>query len=1180
MLDEALRPQFDIVPWNTSFETGIAIIDEQHRRLVALINDLAHETVYGGEESVAERIVEALIDYAAYHFATEEALWAEVLVNDSALEGHLHTHGGFVKTVLEMQARLQTDDSRTLIDGLLSFLTSWLAHHILYEDKRLSLVYLQVQKGADLDSAKRYAHETMTGKTSGLIQSVLSMYKELSSRTLALEREAYSRRVAEQALLDQEQHWSTVLGASSDNLWDWDLTSADAAWDEQLLLAEQFVQPHGSIHPEDWQAVRQEFINHMLGLSDVFQSQYRVLDSDGNERWIQSRGKVIEQTAAGRPKRMVGTQTDVTERKMIELSLRRERDTRTLISELATDFIASTAEDFDAAISRALQRSGEYMQADRTYVFLISADGRRFNNTHEWCAAGITPEIKHLQGVPVSALSWWQSQFHKKGYVLVPCVNDLPAEAKNEYQILKSQGIRSVCAYPLHIGKELVGFMGCDSVVKEHHWGCEVIEFLSLKSDLLGIALGHRRLLQKRAQVIRQLERAEALAQLGHWHLDYACSEMLWSQEVYRLFECEANSFVPSLDTYLEQVHPDDRTALYRAYKQAKASLGDLHLEHRILLHGTNIKHLEVRGRFEVDEGGQLSTAEGTVQDVTEKVQHRESLQRLAYQDSLTGLPNRRSVEETLLNEMEYCERYGRRLVLALLDLDGFREINDQYGVALGDALLKKLAQRIRRAFIDTAVLARVGGDEFLVLFTRLLPSDSYFQQLKRLLAVINQPLAIDEVDIVLTASMGVTTFPQPCVVASEQLVRQAQQALFQAKMQGKGLFHQYDIGSEQDARELVGQLEQIRHALHAGELVLHYQPKVDMKTGVVFGVEALVRWRTSTGEWIPPGEFLPAMHNHPLDIEFGDWVIRTALTQMRLWKQQGLDIQVSVNVSSQQLFDEAFVDKLGRDLEEFVDIAPSALQLEVLESSMLHDLDSVSEVMHRSRQLGVSFALDDFGTGYSSLAHLKHLPAQVLKIDQGFVREMLESTDDLSIIFGVIGMAKAFGMQVIAEGVESIEQGSLLQRLGCQQAQGYVIAKPMPAAAIPEWIQRWRAVPVWTEQQPVATLHLPLLYAEVEHRSWVAELAQWLYGEGESIPALDHHQCKVGIWMDSEAQNRFGHYPRYSHLVYMHRDLHRLGKDAVALHAKGDVEEALDLLPQIKQKHELFMVELRALIN
>ena len=1180
MLDAATRPKFDIVPWNTSFETSIAIIDEQHHQLVTLINTLAHEYVHGAELGEVKRILDALIDYAAYHFKAEEALWAKVLANDNSFKKHLKTHKGFVDKVRAMQAKLKKDDKLNTIDDLLSFLTGWLAHHILYEDKLFSLVYLQVREGTDLNLAKLQAQESITGQTSGLIQGVLSMYKELSSRTLALEREAYSRQVAEQALLNQEQHWCSVLGASRDNLWDWEFSAADELDNNQPLAPDLVFQKGLTIHPEDWPGLRQDFLNHLLGQSDIFSHQHRVIDTDGNERWVQSRGKIIELDSAGRPKRMVGTQTDITERKTAELTLQRERDIRTLISEFAADFMASSSENFDAAINRALQRSGEYMQAHRTYVFLVSADGQRMNNTHEWCASGIEPEIENLQGIPSSALPWWWSQFRDVGYVLVPRLSDMPPEAKNEYKILESQGIRSVCVYPLHIGKELVGFMGNDSVAEERYWGIEVIEFLSLMSDLLGIALGHRQLHQKRAQAISHLERAEKQANLGHWHIDYTLHQSVWSQEMFRIFECDTASFIPNLASYLKLVHPDDRIPLYNAYEQAKASLSELHLEHRLLLNENKVKHLEVRGRFNFNSEGQLTLAEGTVQDVTERVQHRNALHRLAFQDSLTNLPNRRSIEDTLLYEMDYCERHKKHFVLALLDLDNFREVNDQQGVAIGDASLKTLALRIRQLFTNTAIIARVGGDEFVVLFTRLTAEDNCFKQLKQLLAVISKPITIDGISLALTASIGVTEYPQPRLVAAEQLMRQAQQALFQAKMLGKGHFYTYDFGSEQHARELIDHLEQVRKALHANEFVLYYQPKVYMKTGVVFGVEALIRWQKSTGEIVPPGSFLPALYNNTLEIELGDWVIATVLAQMRQWQQVGLEIQVSINVSSLQLFDPAFVEKLSKDLKDYPDIQPSLLQLEVLESSMLNDLVAVSEIIQQSRKLGVSFALDDFGTGYSSLAYLKHLPASVLKIDQSFVQEMMKSTDDLSIISGVIGMANAFGMQVIAEGVESIEQGNLLLRLGCEQGQGYGIAKPMPADDLPNWIKHWKAAPTWIGQESSSAQNLPLIYAEVEHHSWMLEIEEWLGGKSDKLPTLDHHQCKVGLWIDKEVRNPNGLDSKFSYLVNLHNYLHKLVVKVVAMQTEGQLEAVKLALPKMQQQHHLFLTELRELIG
>lgn len=524
-----LRSKFNILPWNSNFETGIAIIDQQHQRLVELLNSLAHQYVYGIKPEETERILEALLDYAADHFETEDALWAEALSGDSWLEEHRRAHISFVNKVQTMQSAIKVDGCITVADELLPFITIWLAHHILYEDKRFAVVLQQVREGVGQNTAKQYALNTMTDWVPDLVQLVLSMYKELSSRTIALERKAYANSITQQALLDQEQHGQSVLDAASDNFWDVVFTTANLTQEDQLPV-EQFAQSGFTVHAGDWPSVRQSFLTYLQGKSDVFFHQYRIVNETGNERWMQSCAKIIEQGPNGHPKRMVGTQTDITERKTVEIRLQLERDARTFLSEFAADIMASSSEGFDAAINRALQRRGEYLQADRTYVFLVSADGNYINNTHEWCAAGIQPTIQDRQHIPTSALPWWWSQLREVGYVLVPRVDDIPPEAQTEYEILRLDNIRSVFVFPLYMGTELIGFIGNDAVSEERHWGTKMVEFMSLTSDLLGIALVHRQMHQKRAFAISQMERAEQQAHLGHWYIDNVSGALIWSQ--------------------------------------------------------------------------------------------------------------------------------------------------------------------------------------------------------------------------------------------------------------------------------------------------------------------------------------------------------------------------------------------------------------------------------------------------------------------------------------------------------------------------------------------------------------------------------------------------------------------------------------------------------------------------
>jgi EAL domain-containing protein (putative c-di-GMP-specific phosphodiesterase class I) len=286
---------------------------------------------------------------------------------------------------------------------------------------------------------------------------------------------------------------------------------------------------------------------------------------------------------------------------------------------------------------------------------------------------------------------------------------------------------------------------------------------------------------------------------------------------------------------------------------------------------------------------------------------------------------------------------------------------------------------------------------------------------------------------------------------------------MYLAKQAGKNRYHLFDVAQDVSVQSQRETLDHIRTALAArAEFVLYYQPKVNMRTGAVIGAEALIRWQHPERGLLPPADFLPVIENHPLSVAVGEWVIATALQQMADWHSVGLNLPVSVNISALQLQRDNFVERLAAMLAAQPSVEAQSLELEVLETSALEDVLQVSEVMHRVQAMGVRFALDDFGTGYSSLTYLKRLPAEMIKIDQSFVRDMLVDSDDLAIVTGVIGLAKAFKRKVIAEGVETVALGGMLLPLGCELAQGYGIARPMAARDIPAWVTHWRPDPVW----------------------------------------------------------------------------------------------------------------------
>ena len=447
--------------------------------------------------------------------------------------------------------------------------------------------------------------------------------------------------------------------------------------------------------------------------------------------------------------------------------------------------------------------------------------------------------------------------------------------------------------------------------------------------------------------------------------------------------------------------------------------------------------------------------------DITELKENERQLQHVAHYDALTGLPNRVLLADRLQQSMLRCQRTGQSVAVAFLDLDGFKAVNDHHGHDCGDELLVALAARLKAALRDGDTLSRIGGDEFVAVLVDLEQAHDCEPVLSRLLHAASDPVPVGDALLQVSASIGVTLYPTDGV-EPDLLIRHADQAMYQAKQAGKNRYHLFDVAHDTAVKTQREEIDRIRKALEHDEFVLYYQPKVNMRTGVVIGVEALIRWQHPERGLLPPASFLPAMSGHAISIEVGEWVLATALRQMAQWKTLGLDLQVSVNIDALQLQAEGFAPRLAELLAEQPDVSPRRLELEILETSALEDIAHVSDIMHRCQALGVRFALDDFGTGYSSLTYLKRLNAEVIKIDQSFVRDMQSDPDDLAIVKGVIGLADAFRREVIAEGVETIEHGSLLIPLGCEQAQGYGIARPMPAGQMPDWVRDWKPSATW----------------------------------------------------------------------------------------------------------------------
>ena len=462
------------------------------------------------------------------------------------------------------------------------------------------------------------------------------------------------------------------------------------------------------------------------------------------------------------------------------------------------------------------------------------------------------------------------------------------------------------------------------------------------------------------------------------------------------------------------------------------------------------------------DAEGNPSSYIGLFTDISVQKEQQRLLEYNAYYDGLTGLPNRVLLADRLQLEMSKSQRDGTKVAIVFVDLDGFKEVNDEYGHEAGDHVLISIAERITSCVRAHETVARLGGDEFVAVITGMTTEQEALPVINRILVSLATAIPYGDFSLSVSASIGVTFYPQALNYSGEQLMRQADQAMYHAKQAGRNRFQIFDEAYDRDLRMHNENLERIRKGLAGGEFELYYQPKVNMATGEVTGLEALARWNHPERGLLPPGAFLPDIQGTMLEIPFGDWVIDQALADCGRLRQYDVSLTISVNISARHLEKPDFVGQLRARLENCSCKHICRLELEILETSALDDLDHVFEIIRECAEFGVSFSLDDFGTGYSSLTYLRKLPVQTLKIDQSFVRGITERPEDVILLKGILDLARGLERKVIAEGVETLEHGRILLEIGCTHGQGYAIARPLPFGALLEWMGTWHPDPSW----------------------------------------------------------------------------------------------------------------------
>ncbi len=580
-----------------------------------------------------------------------------------------------------------------------------------------------------------------------------------------------------------------------------------------------------------------------------------------------------------------------------------------------------------------------------------------------------------------------------------------------------------------------------------------------------------------------------------------------------------------------------------------------------------------------LDKEGKPMHYVGLFADISDQIAYQQALELSAHYDALTGLPNRILLGDRLHQAMAQVQRHHKSLAVAYLDLDGFKAINDNYGHDVGDRFLVALAERMQKALREIDTLARLGGDEFVAVLLDL-EKDNYEPLLNRLLVAAAQAVLVDDLELQASASVGLTFYPQSEEVDPDQLLRQADQAMYQAKLAGKNRFHLFDSEQDRNLRGRYESLDRVRLAIEQDEMVLYYQPKVNLQTGECVGFEGLVRWQHPGQGLLRPHFFLPLIEEHALASALDEWVINAGLRQLDQWRQAGKHYQLSLNVSAYQLQQPDFLNRLRILLAQYPAVDPCQLELEVLETSTLHDLKQISQVICDCHRLGVDFALDDFGTGYASFNFLKQLPVSHLKIDSVFVRDMLNDSDDLTIVDAVLGLARAFRCKVTAEGMETVEHGRYLLQLGCELAQGNAIAHPMPVEDLAGWLAQWQPDSQWHAVRRVSRQNLPLLFALVEKRAWAQRVEGFLRDQRLIAPTFDQGKCRFEYWLENEDLQRFGKDAHCDELERQQLHLHALAAELMALKDRGRAEEALVRFPEFCQLRDSFFGRIQRVIS